>query len=344
MKKTLSFEKAKLARWFQTTIIDKYKGGDLTRLQDKTENGRSRAVYKVTKGTLVTILKTLSCDSNDAEYINKAKEEYKLYLEGSRVCEGVAKPTDFKEFIDTGLSQFFLEITYEYCGEDLYSLLDNADGRTVMKIMGEVAKIMITLEAHFIFHSDLKPENVAIKDNVVKLLDFGVASIFNRKTLMLKTGCLLGGTQDYLPPEVLTSYQGHPSRIDSYTWAMTLYELLIGKSDSTFQNECKLKTTNYSQFIGNIKKLTIKGDNDGTLKARAEFLLIKLLEKDYKIRPTLADLISLMLSDEYFQLSIKKLQKELVEITEERSIIFIITIDSLRKLCESLTDENGKFL
>ena len=134
-QKTLSFEKAKSARWFQTTIIDQCKGGDLTRLHDKTENGRSRAVYKVTKGTTVIILKTLSCDSNDAEYINKSKDEYKLSLESSRVCEGVAKPIDYKEFIDTGLSQFFLEITYEYCGEDLYSLLDNADGRTVMRIM-----------------------------------------------------------------------------------------------------------------------------------------------------------------------------------------------------------------
>ena len=97
-----------------------------------------------------------------------------------------------------------------------------------------------------------------VKENKIKVLDFGVSIKFNTASQMFqsKTSAgMIGGTTRYLPPEVLNQKKAWAGRIDIYTWGMTLYQLLTRKDDRTLEEEIPIRLTNYPKFLDNIKKL-----------------------------------------------------------------------------------------
>lgn len=81
--------------------------------------------------------------------------------------------------------------------------------------------------AQNVVHRDLKPENLLYKstdaDSILKLADFGLASILSEGSLM-KTAC---GTPGYVAPEILKSEQYGPG-VDVWSIGVILYILLCG--------------------------------------------------------------------------------------------------------------------
>ena len=174
---------------------------------------RSRAIYRVESKYVTIIFKAITCSNESNGTIRQIKEEFDLSMKAYKAArDSVVVPISFEEVEDTELNEHVIEIVYEYGGDDLLTALENKTGEEIMKVMGSVAKAMACLEAKNIFHSDIKPENIVISDGVVKLLDFGVAMSMDRKTRMLITKDLKGGTFAYLPPEVLETHRGEIGR------------------------------------------------------------------------------------------------------------------------------------
>lgn len=81
-----------------------------------------------------------------------------------------------------------------------------------------------------VVHRDIKPDNLLLsKDDVLKIVDFGVSEMFEKKSQMLTAKS--AGSPAFLPPELCVSGHGDVSGTATDIWAMgvTLYCLLFGK-------------------------------------------------------------------------------------------------------------------
>lgn len=68
-----------------------------------------------------------------------------------------------------------------------------------------------------IYHLDVKPDNIIIRDNAAVLIDFGIARALNQNVIK-------AGTKPYMSPEI--NYGVPTERSDIYSLGATLYELL----------------------------------------------------------------------------------------------------------------------
>ena len=75
-----------------------------------------------------------------------------------------------------------------------------------------------------VVHRDLKPENLLLgKDNVIKIIDFGLSNYFNKK--LLSTPC---GSPCYASPEMVSGNKYNGFRIDVWSTGIILYAMLCG--------------------------------------------------------------------------------------------------------------------
>lgn len=96
----------------------------------------------------------------------------------------------------------------------------------------QVAAALAAAHAAHIVHRDIKPENIMIRpDGVVKVVDFGIASVSGSRQQPVRTSDQNGfseGTPGYMSPEQL---QGDEldSRTDIFSLGVVLYEMLSGQ-------------------------------------------------------------------------------------------------------------------
>ncbi|MEM8858114.1 MAG: protein kinase [Chloroflexota bacterium] len=102
-------------------------------------------------------------------------------------------------------------------GLPLDTYCELADFDTKIKVLMEILMALIYLHRRQILHRDLKPRNVLISNNKVKVLDFGLASLQSNQSSS-------GGTLAYLAPELL---KGGTATVQSdlYAVGVIAYEL-----------------------------------------------------------------------------------------------------------------------
>ncbi len=133
-----------------------------------------------------------------------------------------------------------------------------------LRIARDVAAALAHAHAHGVVHRDLTPGNVFLcDDGQVKVLDFGMAHAFGRRTLR-------GGTPAYMAPE---QERGAPEdeRTDVFALGVILYRMLTGALP--FESPAQLATPRPA------RRVTVAGMRGiGDLVAR-------MLEKDPVARP-----------------------------------------------------------
>jgi serine/threonine protein kinase len=122
-------------------------------------------------------------------------------------------------------------------GEDLCARLSTAgrlDPATTYRIVSQVARGLSKAHLAGLVHRDIKPENVFLAqeddDEVVKLLDFGVAksSAFALPGTGTQAGSLVG-TPAYMSPEQARGTREVDHRSDLWSLAVIAYQCLTGK-------------------------------------------------------------------------------------------------------------------
>lgn len=134
------------------------------------------------------------------------------------------------DFITFGKSY---AISMEYFNS--HSLSAEIKGRKVVdiprniKLIIDVCKGLSVAHAVNIVHRDIKPANILINDDdVVKIVDFGLAAAaIQGDSRMTKSGILVG-TPTYMAPEQVRG-RAIDTRTDIYSLGIVMYELFTGK-------------------------------------------------------------------------------------------------------------------
>jgi eukaryotic-like serine/threonine-protein kinase len=131
-------------------------------------------------------------------------------------------------------------IVSEYVeGETLRAVLQKKSLRLeeVLDISIQIAGALAAAHAARIVHRDIKPENIIVRpDNLVKILDFGLAKLVEQKlvgtedsTLNQTAKGLILGTVNYMSPEQAKG-ERVDERTDIFSFGAVLYEMLAGRA------------------------------------------------------------------------------------------------------------------
>jgi serine/threonine-protein kinase len=120
-------------------------------------------------------------------------------------------------------------------GEPLRDLLDRETSLSAVEAVRLLLPIlsgMVAVHARGIVHRDLKPENVFLSHDdggrlEPKLLDFGIAKSAG-STSSLTTGGVLLGSPSYMSPEQAKGDNEIDHRVDVWSAAVVLYEMIAG--------------------------------------------------------------------------------------------------------------------
>jgi hypothetical protein len=118
-------------------------------------------------------------------------------------------------------------------GDSLRSLMKQGamEFARVANILRQVGHAVGSAHGRGIIHRDLKPENIMLQsleggDEYVRLIDFGIATVYDSKAAANATSTRVAGTVYYMAPEQL---QGKPSTAsDIFAIAVLAYEMLTG--------------------------------------------------------------------------------------------------------------------
>jgi serine/threonine protein kinase/tetratricopeptide (TPR) repeat protein len=126
-----------------------------------------------------------------------------------------------------------------------FLVMEFVEGQTLRALLEEVSRVPEALCLHIareagkglsaihglgVVHRDFKPENVLItKDQVVKVMDLGVARLADEAVRLSMTGAFVGTLPYAAPEQFLGGGKDLDGRADLYALGLTLYELSTGQ-------------------------------------------------------------------------------------------------------------------
>ncbi|WP_392535328.1 AAA family ATPase [Nostoc sp. C117] len=202
-------------------------------IQDKIYESSNSLVYRGIRNDGVGIVvKMLKLDYPSPQELTRYRQEYKITR--SLKLEGVIKAYSQQDYQRTlvilledfggeSLEQWIHKRPDIFCPMPLSQFLSLAIALT--EILGKI-------HAALVIHKDINPGNIVLNldTGVVKIIDFGIATQFNRTNPTFKSPHVLEGTLAYLSPE----QTGRMNRLldyrsDFYSLGVTFYELLTGQ-------------------------------------------------------------------------------------------------------------------
>ncbi|MGQ4646226.1 AAA family ATPase [Lyngbya aestuarii] len=177
------------------------------------------------------VVKMLKQDYPSPQELTRYKQEYEIT--SSLNLEGVVKAYSQQDYQRTLV--IFLE---DFGGESLEQWIYKCPEAfcpmplsTFLHLAIEVTDILGRIHTANVIHKDINPGNIVLNldTGVVKIIDFGIATQFNRTNPTFKSPYVLEGTLAYLSPE----QTGRMNRLldyrtDFYSLGVTFYELLTG--------------------------------------------------------------------------------------------------------------------
>lgn len=128
---------------------------------------------------------------------------------------------------DWGTEGHYLDLIFELCDtslEDMVKDKTKLSEETILKFYEQSLDALGYLHSKNIVHRDIKPGNIIIKGEDVKICDFGSAKIINDNDYNEPYIC----TRYYRSPENLMGRENYSSKIDIWSLAVTMIELLSG--------------------------------------------------------------------------------------------------------------------
>ena len=207
---------------------------------------------------------------------------YNDYRDDSRIIKEsiISKKYNKNE---TSSGKYFF-ILMEYCdGLTLEQYIHqhsnkSIDRKIIYSLTYQILKSLSKIHSSGIIHRDIKPSNIFIKNDQIKIGDFGLATRYSTSSLLKSKK--IEGTPLYLSPEQM-SFKTYNEKVDIYACGITLYEMC----------SCFYTSMERYEGINNLKNNQIISDTV-KLNYPQETELIKLMtSKDYNERPSANDIL-----------------------------------------------------
>ncbi|MFW9261276.1 PAS domain S-box protein [Nostoc sp. CALU 546] len=202
-------------------------------IQNKIYESSNSLVYRGIRDDGVRIvIKMLKLDYPSPQELTRYRQEYKITL--SLNLEGVIKAYSQQDYQRT-----LVIILEDFGGESLEQWMHKRPDifcpmplSTFLGLAIAVCDILGRIHAANVIHKDINPGNIVfnLDTGVVKIIDFGIATQFNRTNPTFKSPHVLEGTLAYLSPEQTGRMNRMLNyRTDFYSLGVTFYELLTGQ-------------------------------------------------------------------------------------------------------------------
>ncbi|HBB36371.1 MAG TPA: serine/threonine protein kinase [Cyanobacteria bacterium UBA8803] len=175
------------------------------------------------------ILKVLKQDYPTAQELTRYKQEYEITRKLN--TEGVVKAYGIASYQRT------IAILLEDFGASSLKQLLNKRRETLslaefLSIAIKTAESLGHIHSRNVIHKDINPTNIIFNPETgqLKIIDFGIATVFTRENPTLKNPHVLEGTLAYMSPEQTGRMnRSLDYRTDFYSLGVTYYELLTGQ-------------------------------------------------------------------------------------------------------------------
>lgn len=161
-----------------------------------------------------------------------------------------------------------------------------------LRVFFQVAEALRAAHAVGVIHADLKASNVVFvsehpEDERVKVLDFGIARLFEAGPFRVRRGDepqVLGGTPQYMSPEQVAGEEIDP-RTDLYAAGILLFQLLTGHVP--FDHDDPMEVCRMQREARPPRPSEVAAGR--RFPAAVDQLVIRLLQKDPDHRPASAE-------------------------------------------------------
>ncbi|NXC64523.1 NEK11 kinase, partial [Aleadryas rufinucha] len=272
-------------------------------IQRKLGNGSFGSVYlvndrKAKQGEELKVLKEISVGNL------KPNETVEANLEAQLLSQ-LDHPAIVKFYASFVERDSFCIIT-EYCeGGDLDFKIQEYRDSGKMFTQSQVIDWFIQLlfgvnymHERRILHRDLKAKNIFLKDNLLKIGDFGVSCLLMGSCDLATT---FTGTPYYMSPEVL-KHQGYNTKSDIWSLGCILYEMCCMNHAFTGQN-----------FLSVMLKI-VEGETPSLpdrYPSKLNAVLCSMLSKNPSLRPAASEI----LKTPYIDKQLKKIQNKFTNMT-----------------------------
>lgn len=264
-------------------------------------NGRYKIIKTIGSGGMGTVYLAESVSLGTRWAIKaiekKASDNYDLLAEPN-ILKKLNHPA-LPRIVDIEHDENYLYVIEDYIeGTPLdkqLQLRESFDEATVIEWTKQLCNVLLYLhnqKPHPIIYRDMKPSNIIVStDNIVKVIDFGIAREFKSDS---GSDTSYMGTRGYAAPEQYGTSQTD-ARTDIYSLGVTMYHLLTGKSPNEPPYEFRqLRQLNkyFSEGIEFIVNKCVQNDPTNRYQSAAELLYdlgnIHTFNRFYKKQKTLS--------------------------------------------------------
>lgn len=247
---------------------------------EKVGDGGMALVYSARDHLLnrIVAVKILRAQfADDEEFVERFRRE-------ARSAASLSHP-NIVNIYDVGETEHIHYIVMEFVqGNNLHDLIRDRETfsqEAIISVGKQIAMGLAHAHYHGIIHRDIKPHNILVTDEGrVKVTDFGIAQAMST-TNLTQTGMVLGSVH-YFSPEQARGVNVQAAS-DLYSLGIVLYEMIAGHPP--FRGESPIAIA-LKQIQENPLPL---GDSRQDLDGELEDLVLKLLNKDPKKRPSSAE-------------------------------------------------------
>lgn len=133
------------------------------------------------------------------------------------------KHVNILEFNEIYQSKNNIYISSELCDYTLTKIINTRlSEQDIFNIYTQIINGMKYLYDRKIFHRDIKPENILVKDDIIKIADFGFAKRVEDHNNVMETIC---GSPLYMAPEIILN-KPYTNKSDIWSLGIILYQMM----------------------------------------------------------------------------------------------------------------------